>query len=205
VDSFEEYLEDLGAFHTFLRERHGVTREVTLLGHSLGGLTAIHWALRHSASIRALILSSPMLGLRVPRWLIDLNGLMNQWAPGFIYRNPVYPRYLTHDAEEVRKYKQDPLIARKISVRLVSEMISYARRIEQNASPRFECPVYVLMAGDDRVVDTARTEAFFEKVCAPGKEMTAFPGCYHEIFNERGQERVFELLEGILAKVYGGR
>ena len=198
IESFEEYIEDVSAFLRFLQEKYSVTGKIILLGHSVGGLVAVHWALRNPEKIRALILSSPCLGLNLPAPLVRTNQWLNRWVPKFLYQNPVYPPHLTHNPEEVENYKKDTRIKRKMSVRLLSEMLSYTSRLDSIDAFRFPFPVYILMADMEKVVDRKKTSAFFEKVQAPAKKMEIFSGFYHEIFNELDQDRAFRVLQDCL-------
>ena len=194
VDSFEEFIGDVTDFLNVLKQKHGQKGKIFLLGHSLGGLVAVHWALRFPENLKALFLSSPFLGLRLPRPLIWLNTFLNCVKPDFIYQNPVYPPHLTHNPEEVRNYKADKLIKRKISVRLIHEVLSYQAKLKAQEQVRFPFPVYMMLAGLEKVVDLSRSQAFYEKVQAPRTKMKLFEGFYHEIFNELEQDKAFEFL-----------
>jgi lysophospholipase len=200
VNHFEEYLRDISAFIDFIRGRYGVQKKIFLLGNSLGGLIAIHWAKREPEKIRALILSSPFLGLRLSKAVVYFNNFMNLFLPHYIYRNPIYPPYLTHDASEVEKYKQDPLIRRRTSARLVHEMFKAVSQVASTPLFNFPFPVFVLMSGDEKVVDPEKTHLFFAKVHAPMKDIKIFPGFYHELFNEMNQTEAFEALRECIRK-----
>jgi alpha-beta hydrolase superfamily lysophospholipase len=200
IDSFEHLLTDVSAFFNFLDERFGFHEKSALFGHSFGGLVALHWALRNSGKLCKVILSAPCLGLRLPGVLVSFNRFLDSVAPRFIYRNPVFPPFLTHDPQEIKRYKTDPLIRRKISVRLVSEMLSYGAKLEAMTEVEFPFPLYMLLAGDERIVDGTKSLMFYEKVRASQKHLEIFPGYYHEIFNEVGQEKVFETLRGMLSE-----
>lgn len=198
VNSYEDYIQDAGSFVEFLTRNHALPQKFYLLGHSNGGLVATHWALRNPEKLKALFLSSPFLGLRLPGFLIAFNSFLSRHAPGFIYKNPVYPPYLTHNVEEVAAYKKDTLIRRRISARLLHEMMTYQKRLASLPEIKFPFPVYILMAGLERVVDPSITRQFYERLKVPAKEMKVFDGFYHEIFNELGQEQVFDALRGFI-------
>ena len=199
VSSFQQFVSDLTVFRNFLRDQFGVRRRIVLLGHSLGGLVSVYWAMGPGREeIDAMILSSPCLGLNLPPALICFNSMLNRFVPGFIYKNPVYPPHLSHNPEEIELYKQDPYIKRKISVRLLSEMITYGRKLSDIPEFQFPFPLYILMAGMEKVVDKTKTRIFFERIKAPRKELFEFEGFYHEIFNELGQEKVFDTLKTCL-------
>lgn len=201
VNRFDDYLKDLSCFFEFLKKQNRVPGRVVLLGHSLGGLTAILWALRHEQEMKALILSSPFLGIRFPSFLIHANRFLNRWVPKFCYQNPVYPPHLTHSPEEAGIYRKDPWIKRKMSVRLFEEMVQAACRVHERSETRFSVPVFILAAELEKIVDLEATRKFFGKLEAPAKELEIFPGFYHEIFNEAGQEKVFGSLRKALLKI----
>ena len=199
VDSFEEFLFDLTEFLNVLKQKHGQKGKIFLLGHSLGGLVAVHWALRFPESLKALFLSSPFLGMRLPRPLIWMNTFLNRLKPDFIYQNPIYPPHLTHNPEEVRNYQADRLIKRKISVRLIHEVLKYQAKLQGMEQVGFPFPVYMMLAGLEKIVDRSCSRAFFQKLQAPRKKVKVFDGFYHEIFNELQQEKVFDFLRECIA------
>ncbi|MBI3314291.1 MAG: lysophospholipase [Candidatus Omnitrophica bacterium] len=201
VESLRDYIDDFSAFIQFLKLRYGIQNKIILLGHSLGGLIAVHWAIEHSQEIKGMILSSPCLGLRLPGFLTHFNGFLNHWFPKLLYQNPVYPPHLTHNPEEVILYRNDPFIKRKITVRLIHEMLKSMSLLERKENIRFPFPVYILTAGIEKVVDSTRTRTFFQRLEAPEKDLIVFDGYYHEIFNELGQDKVFDALKVYLNKV----
>jgi lysophospholipase len=195
IESFDEYVEDVSAFVKFMDAQFGLPKKFLFLGHSFGGLTAVNWAMRHPERIRALFLSSPCLGLRLPSTLVQLNRALNQFSPKFVYQNPVYPPHLTHNVGEIEQYKKDPYIQRKISVRLIHQILEAMKRLESYKEIDFPFPVFILAAGLEKVVDFSKTKAFYEKLKAPVKELKVFDNFYHEIFNELEQEKVFDVLK----------
>lgn len=193
VSRFEDYLNDLSDFIRFLKIRYGVEPPIRLVGHSLGGLIATAWAHQNPSQVSKLILSSPLFGIPMGGTLKFLVEVLNRFVPRLVIRNPVKPIFLTHDPEELERYKKDSLIQRRITVRLVHEMLRYTSLFREG-NFTFPFPVYILMAQQDFIVDPNATREFFLRIQAPQKELESFPGFFHEIFNELGQEKVFERL-----------
>lgn len=201
VDSLDDYLRDVSAFVNFLCQKFDLNEKIILFGNSLGGMVAVNWAMANPAQIRGMILSSPCFGLNLPRPLVWFNRLMNCFAPRFIYGNPVYPPHLTHSVEEMENYKKDPLIKRKITVRLVNEMLLYGSRLEGMETISFPFPVFMLSPDMEKVVDSSKAVRFFEKVQAPQKEIKTFEGFYHEVFHELEQEKAFDTLRVYVRRI----
>ncbi len=198
IGAFTDYLEDVTFFVEHLRRKHGVPSKFILMGHSLGGLIALHWAVKNPAAIKLLILSAPLLGLRFPGLTVPANGLVRFIAPGFVYRNPVRSRALSHDPAEVAVHRQDPLIVRLITARLLGEIIRYADALKRQPILSFPFPIHMILPGDERIVDPKASCRFFDRLVAPRKERSILDGFYHEIFNERDQQKAFNVLKTII-------
>lgn len=202
VNSYQDFVEDLTSFVSFLKGQSKINEKFFLFGHSNGALTAILWAMQHPNLLEGLFLSSPYLGIKLPKFLILINQLIEKIYPRFMYANPVYPPYLTHNPDEVDCYKKDKRIQRKITARLVVEMMRAHHKIQSVPKFRFPFPVYILMSGLDKVVDSSKTRDFYSKLDVPEKEFQVYPEMYHEIFNELGQEKVFEALKSQLTSAW---
>lgn len=197
AESFQDYLKDVSSFLEFLGARTPLPASFYLMGNSLGGLIAVHWAAANRPKVKHLILTAPCLGIKLPAPILLMNKVLNFICPKLIYRNPVYPPYLTHAPEEVQKYRSDPLIRRKISVRLLQEMLDYAELV-QTGKWRFEFPVSVLLPDLEKIVDPKKTQQFYESLTAPRKRIFYFENFYHEIFHEAGKEKAYLTLVGLL-------
>jgi len=198
VGSFDEYLADVTVFVAHLRKKYSISPKFILLGHSLGGLVAIHWAMKNPEPVKLLILSAPFLGLRFSRLLLPLNRLILFFAPGFVYKNPVRSRALSHDPAEIAVYRKDPLILRHISARLTGEMERCIEILRKQPILSVPFPVHLLAVGEERIVDSDRVRKFFDRLVAPRKERTIFEGFFHELFNEWEQQKAFNVLKTII-------
>jgi alpha-beta hydrolase superfamily lysophospholipase len=198
VGSFDDYLADVTAFVDHLRKKHAIPSKFILLGHSLGGLVAMHWAMKNPGPVKLLILSAPFLGLRFAQVIRPMNRLILFFAPGFVYKNPVRSRVLSHDPAEIADYRKDPLILRHISARLVGEFIRHMEILRRQPILSVPFPVHLLAAGEERIVDPDRVRKFFDRLVAPRKERTIFEGFFHELFNEREQQKAFNVLKTII-------
>lgn len=194
VENLEDFVRDFSAFCDFLKQNHALPNKFYLFAHSLGALVGIRWVQKFPERIRALILSSPCFGLCLSSWLRVLIAWLDRIIPKFVLKNPVYPPHLTHNVQEIEIYRNDKFIKRRISVRLLHEMMRGTREIQRQAVFTFPFPVWVIMAGLEKIVDPKATLQFYEKLRVPAKDIKIFSDFYHEVFNELGQAEAFEIL-----------
>lgn len=191
IDRFSSYVADTRAFLEELRERHA-DLPVILVGHSMGGLVAAALAEDDDAGLSALVLSSPLFGLRLEVSALQRRAarLLSAVAPTVPLDNPLRNEDLSRDPEVVAAATADPLNHRKTTVRWGAEaMVAMTRTVEASGSLRV--PLLLLVAGGDRIADPARSEAFFAGAGSEDKTMLLYDGFYHELFNELDRGRVF--------------
>jgi len=196
-------LTDLAAVSDHLRDGG----RWVLLGHSLGGLIAARFVAeglvspgaRWSREVDALVLSSPALdpGLGLAQKL--LLAVASRLAPDLRLSNGLKPAWISRDPEVVRRYEQDPLVHDRVTARLVRFIVDAAALVRRRA-PRWRVPTLLLWAGADRCVAPAGSAAFAAAAPAGVVTAQAFPGLYHEIFNEPEREQVLSHLLRWLAR-----
>jgi len=203
VPNRQALLSDLSAVTDHLRRggRH------ILLGHGLGGLVAarfvaeglMHRAQRWARDVDGLVLSSPALdpGLMLLQRLALR--LLNPVLPALRLRRGLQPRRLSRDPEVVRRCADDPLVHRQVTPRLMRFIVDEGRLVRGRAA-RWRTPTLLRWAGADRCVSPQGSAAF--AAAAPARVVTAhaFPGLFHEIFNEPERDAVVAQLLGWLAQ-----
>ncbi|MGO4327746.1 lysophospholipase [Cupriavidus sp. 2TAF22] len=193
------YVEDLTEIHD---AAVGQWQELPfLLGHSMGGLVAARFATARVRPIRALVLSSPALALRLSGAMLAVHRTLLVLAPRLRVPNPINARYLSHDAAAVARYRADPLVQGTISASVLETFIQGMAQAQADAA-MLEAPALLLVGGDDHIVDPAGSRRFAEGAPPDLCEAHWFDSAYHEIFNEaqplRGQ--VFDVLAGWLRR-----
>lgn len=162
-----------------------------LLGHSMGGLFAARLALDNQVPLRALILSSPALALRMSAFQHYLLKTARKLIPGIGLPNGLKTRYLSHDGEVVMAYQNDALVHPRISARLLSSMLTAMDFCHAHA-PELGVPLLLMAAGDDHLVDPDGSRRFLEKLNQEQASSHFYENFYHEIFNELDATRVFD-------------
>ena len=164
-----------------------------VIGHSLGGLVAASFVARTLHAIDGLVLSSPALALRVGPVQRMLMAVVPRLAPNLTVGNGVDPQFLSHDRRVVQSYLNDPRVHDRISARLARFMEDEGALVRSRA-PSWNVPTLVMYAGDDRLVQPQGSATF--ATTAPERFVTArrFDALYHEIFNEREAQPVYDCL-----------
>jgi acylglycerol lipase len=195
VQSFLEYRDDLASFIDRVREETGFEK-IVLVGHSMGAVIATSYSLLHPEKISRLILSSP--GLRpykLPSKIKETvaKGLARV-LPTFLLSNELDPSHVSRDADVVKAYVDDPLVHDRVSPKFYVEFVKETARLIRE-SPRLTVPLFLMQAGEDRLVHTGTNQEFFSKAGSPRKEWKVYEGHYHEIFNEPERDQVFADME----------
>lgn len=174
-----------------------------LLGHSMGGVVAARFVAEAVRPVELLVLSSPALdaGLSAPRRL--LVRLARRFAPDLVMGNGLDPSGISRDPEEVRAYREDPLVHDRISPRLASFVMEGGPRVLKEA-PNWSVPTLLLWAGDDVFVGPEGSAALARTAPAGVVSAHRFPEHRHELFNEVDREAVFDVLEGWLRRMTPG-
>ena len=200
---FQNYLDDVDALVELARSRHP-SLDVVLVGHSMGGVVALFYALQQSHKLRGLVLSSP--GLRVhpdsepPAALLFFGRIASVVCPTLSFSSRLNARLVSRDPEVVERYREDPLVTSKVTARWATEFLGAQKRSLETA-PDLDLPVLAMQSGSDRLVDPAATEEWAQGLTHPLSRFQPWPGLFHEMFNEPERQDVFEHLEGWLEEL----
>jgi len=191
--SFSEYIEDLHAFRGLVEQRFPNPPRF-LLGHSLGGLIAAHYAIKHGPGLTGLILSSAALRVDVdaPALKLALGRFFSKVLPNLAMSNGLDPNFLSHDQKVVADYLADPLVHDRVSARWFTEFTAAIERAQEQA-PTLSLPTLTMQSGDDKLVAPRGAQEFFDRLTMADKTLQYWPGFYHEMFNEVERDRPIDL------------
>lgn len=190
IDSFQRYHQDLEKLLARVVAENS-RRPVFLLGESLGAVLAVDFAATRPALLSGLVLVSPSFvdRLEVPaarRLEAFLHVLFRhrKW-----YDVPWNPRAFTRDEAFIAFLEKDPLEVRRVTAQFYVAYAATATRARREAS-FLHLPVLLLLAGEDRLVDTDYSRGWYERVPSPDKRLIEYPGCLHALLKEVGREVV---------------
>ncbi|HET6762171.1 MAG TPA: alpha/beta hydrolase [Longimicrobiaceae bacterium] len=182
---FDDLARDFEAFRLHVSASIGADLPLFLYGHSLGGLIALRYLQTHpQLPFRGAVLSAPLLGfhIRPPRWKTALAAVLNRLLPTARFANEVDPAGLSHDAEYVRSYRDDPLVHPWLTPRLFAELVA-AISLALHEGAALRLPLLFLLPGADPIV---RTDVAREFAATLGGDVTVreYAGMFHEPHNE---------------------
>ena len=203
VDRFEDYFRDVDALTGLASEKH---RELPLylLGHSMGGLISIRYALEKPTGLAGVIVSSPALGthpeFQPALFLKLLVSILSRLAPRLLFASDLDTRAISRDPDVVKAYIDDPLVSQKVSARWYGEITKSMKKAHEGAAS-LRVPVLLMQSGADRLVDPDAPGRWAKTTPEGLVELVVWDGLYHEMLNEPEKDRVrSRLLEWLDAR-----
>jgi alpha-beta hydrolase superfamily lysophospholipase len=201
IARFAQYLSDIVALRRLVAAR--TPGPLLLLGHSHGGLITLRYLQSAPKGVAGAIITSPFVAVAVPipRWKVALADLLADLAPSLPFPTGLDLALLSTDPAVVEAARRDPLGHQVMTPRAWHE-IREAQRGAVADRGRVAVPLFLGLAGDDRIASTPATEAL---AAGLGGDVTVrvYPGMYHEILNEREKDRVFADVAPWIERILG--
>ena len=162
-----------------------------LLGHSMGGLIALDYALDHQADLAALMLSGALVlpGEDQPPWLVAIAKVLGKVVPT-LGTLALDPKSVSRDPKVVAAYEADPLnyhgkVKAGMGAALLNRLKTFPARL-----PSLTLPLLVMHGEKDKLTNPEGSKLVHELAGSTDKTLTIYPGLFHEIFNEPEQDQV---------------
>lgn len=194
INDWAEFREDLRVFLERVQEQ---TPDVPLflVGHSMGALIVLDYALHYPRGLTAVVSSGSPLGRGddVSPVLMFVGKVLSSFAPKVKMQTGLKAESLSHDEDVVQAYRDDPLVHGLATPRFAAQMDTTMKRTMKAASEwKSDLPLLIVHGGDDPICPPEASARFFEQVGAQDKEHHEYPGYLHEVFNEVGREKVLQ-------------
>jgi alpha-beta hydrolase superfamily lysophospholipase len=192
VDRWDTVLADVAGRLAVAREV-AAGRPVVLMGHSLGGLIALGYAIGERPRPDLLVVSAPGLEDGLPAWKKRLAFALDRLAPTLRISAGIGRGMLATTPRPGFAYADDPLVETKSTVHGGAEGLREQARVRE-AIERLDhlpVPTFVVHGAEDRLVPPSaskRLERF------PEVTRLVYPGLKHETHNEATSTTVADIV-----------
>jgi alpha-beta hydrolase superfamily lysophospholipase len=171
---------------------------VVLLGHSMGGVLALDYALAHPRTLLGVVASAPALRHPpAPPVKLALARVARAVVPSAGFPHGLPESGMSRDPQVLQLRKSDPLVHDRISPRLYFAYEEACARVLEGAR-RLAVPALLLQGAADRVVDPSGALAFTGAAPHDMARLMTYRDGYHEIFNDSAREEAVKDLVGWL-------
>ncbi len=210
INRWQDYRDNVQAFLQLVRAREP-SAPLFLMGHSLGGLIVLDYALRCAQSpafealnIGGLVVSAPPIQPMdsAARWVrVVLARLLSGVLPRVSVQMGLNKSGLSRDADVTWQAAHDPLSHSYVTLRWGSETLSTIDWVKDHID-QLALPVLLTHGEADPIVAPSGTRAIFQQIQSPNKSMTTYPGSYHEPHNDLDAATVVaDLVEWLEARI----
>lgn len=192
IDRFEQYLGDIDRVWESLAL---IPEQTIVFGHSLGGLISVRYAQTRPKSMRALVLSCPLLALQlnVPAWKRTLGRICNLFAPRTRFHSAIRTDQLTSDPSARQTRENDPLRCRFVTANWYFQVLD-AMVAAWDEAPQTSLPTLLLQGDRDEVVNPGAATKWWLKLGAKDKTLRVLGGHLHELLSEPDWEQTAAII-----------
>lgn len=197
---FRFYVSDVREVMEEIRQEYP-NIQVVLYGHSMGGSIAINYVISTSYTADALIVTSPWLKLKNPpsAGLRKLLKPLVKLTPWLTLSNGLDAADISRDPEEVRKYKEDPLVHNKISIGLFNSTYEAGYTALRNVY-KINCPFLIMHGKGDKITSFRASEEYVMNT-SDRTTLKLWDDAYHELHHEPIRDEVFTFISEWLKKI----
>ena len=190
IDRVENAVCDLDQLVVLAAAAHPAL-PVFMLGHSLGGMIAVRYALAHQQRLTGLLLSGPLATIDASPAMLRVGRLVSRLAPslGLIALDS---NLVSRDPEVVRAYREDPLVHHgRIPARTAAEIADTVGAFPDQVRA-ITVPTLILYGTADGLCPPSGSIMLAERIGSDDVTVRAYEGLYHEILNEPERETVLD-------------
>ncbi|MCX5677705.1 MAG: alpha/beta hydrolase [Candidatus Omnitrophica bacterium] len=168
-------------------------KKIFLIGESLGGLISFTLVVRRSGLFDGLVCFSPAFGSRLKMSMLNYLKISASllYNPGKEFKLPFDSSMCTRDEEYRKKMDSDEREHRLASSHSIVKIL-FMQMASWILAKKLKDPVFFLVAGDDKIVDSRVSVGIFKRLTAKDKTLIEYPGMYHALSIDLGKEKVFE-------------
>lgn len=194
IEQFNDYVED--TIDVFLWIQRNLDRQpLYVLGHSLGGAIALHFAAHYGNQFDGLMLSAPafLTGSNIPMWKIAVGKALVRFFPKLRIPTVGDNKALSRIPEVATEYGKDPLSYHYNTLRQGDQVLQALEKVPVVARA-ITLPTIIAHGTADRIVRHDGSFQILKSLASSDKELHFLPGGFHEPHNDINQNEYFQLL-----------
>ncbi len=189
IEAFSDYVEDLAKFIDDVVVKEPA-KAIFLLGHSMGSIVALAYALKYATKIQGLLIFS--CPLQLVSYSAHLGGFIAQGLsvimPKLKVPNFIDPQMLSDNSTNIQAFVADPYAFNKVSINWLREFKS-ARAYVLNHAQYIVLPVLINHGDADEIAALSGAKTLFAALGTHDKTLRIYPGLKHELLNHCPAER----------------
>jgi len=189
---FQHYIDDLSSLIEIAKKEQK-KKEILLFGHSLGGLIALQYAVQgnNQTNLSGMVLSSAALYIEMnleKRIKKVFAKILSSIIPSATTAANLDINTLSHDKEQVEKYRLDPLVHGRISFKMGDNLFNLGKVMIKKAHT-ITCPTLIIHGRGDKIVYWKGSEDLHKQIASEDKALLLYEKLYHEMLNELPEDR----------------
>jgi acylglycerol lipase len=194
LESLEATIGDIASLAAIAR-RALQEAPLFLLGHSMGGMLALLFALRHPEGLAGVVTSGA--AVEVPDYisplLVRASRLLSRLMP-LLPAQPFDYKASSRDPKVIQSMDEDPLFYKgKLRIRCGYQQLLGIREVSANLA-HLRLPLLLLHGGEDRIIAPKTSEMIFNVAASLDKTLKIWPGLWHKLLEEPEKQEVMAMI-----------
>jgi len=190
VNQWSEFDQDVAGLLQWVKKSEP-SAPIFLMGHSMGGLIALHYVEQHPEGLKGIIASAPFLAAAKLSPLLSIaSKVLLRIKPDMNISTGLDVSTISRDMQEVARYATDKLVHGLATPKLDAESRAAIERTHANAG-RIQLPILLYHGTGDRLVPIAGTRRLAGALTTADKTFIEYPEGAHESHNDLHRAQVF--------------
>jgi acylglycerol lipase len=190
-----QFIDDLKRYFDTIRTAHH-SDKIFLLGHSMGALISLQFALKYQNDIAGLVLtgSATDIGSTVSGLLRSIANGLHRIVPHAPIGAPLKVETISNDKDIQQRWLADTLIHKGWTpISAAKYIIDTGEMLQANAQ-QLVLPMLIMHGEDDQIAPLSGSRIIYERAASADKTLQTWAHMQHEILNEVERAAVLETI-----------